>query len=243
MKPNQIAAAIAAIINSVDWKKLSAILQLIIKAANQGRLGPWLTNALLKQEWNNERFIIRDHFKVNIDSSGQVKISFLGEDWKEWFLAGTEGYDRARKLSGIILEKEVCDCDIICNNGGVQNSISSHQDIWAMMEAQPNGPKSNAGPLLTNGWSNIFYIPQSVTWLSDNSFSYLNGLTAQVDVEEIEDRQYLFLVKGQWYVLRAVRVQWVDDGWDVRARSILEPHTCYVDEKVFFRKVPKSSKP
>jgi len=238
MKPNQVVAAIAAILNSVDWQKLSAILQSIIDASNQGRLGPWLTNALLKQEWNSGRFVVRDHYKVNVSKSAKVKISYLGDSFRDWFLNGTEGLERVHELTNFTLDKDTYDKGVIDQIGGVEKSISSLQDVLAKMQAQPKGPESDGGPLLTNGHANIFYVPQLVTKLTDNSFSYINE--AREVIEEIKDPRYLFELSGQRFVLRVVRVYWNDDGWDVRACTVERSSRWRCGYQVFFRKVLES---
>jgi len=238
---NQIATTIATVTNAIDWDNID--LQAVIDAANQGRLGKELTRWLASRGWNLGKFVARDKFVVNTGPKAQVKVSYLGDNFRAWFLPAVEDNPAVATLEHFLLEAAMFDKDIIAKIGGVAKAITSLAEIFGKMEAQPNGPKSPAGDLLTNGSANIFYVPQAVKKLTDRSFSYVSSDGQEV-TEKLEDSQYLFQVGDQWFVLRAVLVSWRVDGWGVGAGSVGHPSEWGAGGLVFSRNsVLKSSEP
>ncbi len=238
---NQTAGCASTLIASIDWEKVD--LQVIILAANQGRLGKPLTDWLATCSWNKGKFVVREKFIVDTGRNAKVKISGLGDNFSAWFL-GTVEDESLHELKSFTLGAWTHDKDIIVKLGGVKSSIMSLGDLYVKMEKQPLGPKSPAGDLLTNGYANIGYVPQPVKKLEGNRFSYV-GLDGKIIEEEVTDLQYLFEVKGQWCVLRAVHVYWHDDGWGVGARSVGVSSGWFDGRQVFSRNssVLKSSEP
>lgn len=183
------------------------------------------------------KFNIKGKLVVDTSLDAKVKISYLGDNLQNWYFSGDGLVEEPLAGSTLRygkLRKRSLDSPIILEIGGVEKSITSFTEAFYLMEGQPNGPKSDPGPLLTNGWANIFYIPQKVKKLKGNRFSYVN-LTGKEVEEEVKDSQYLFQVGGQWYVLRAVRVDWYVGGWDVHAYSVERPFDWREGIQVFSR--------
>ncbi len=183
---NQTAAAIAAITNAVNWERKGLDLQAIINAGNQGRLGTSLTDWLVAQCWNGGRFVVKDHFVIDTGRKARVKISELGANFKNWFQNTLEDRPPSTKLVPITLTEALYDRDILIKLGGVAKSISSLGELFSMMQAQSEGPKSEAGQLLTNGYANIVYVPQPVKKIDDTHFSYAS-LSGDEVIEELKD--------------------------------------------------------
>jgi len=104
------------------------------------------------------------------------------------------------------------DRGIIAEIGGVEEAISSSEDIDLLTAKQWRGPKGPDGPLLINGRPNIFYVPAPVVLIDDNHFKSTDLGGGEI-TEELEDPAYLFFKDGRWYVLRAIIVFWYEDIW------------------------------
>lgn len=96
------------------------------------------------------RSVVAEKFVV---ADSPVKIGWLGDNFKEWFL---------KKIEEPILEMTLCYAKLICSelDGPIMAELGEKREttlaqIYALMERQPNGEK---GILLTNGCANIFYI-------------------------------------------------------------------------------------
>lgn len=98
-----------------------------------------------------ERFIPIDHFTIN---NKEVKIQEVGDDFKRNFWGkmepqATEITLRYSKLN------EVGSLDRVALLRSGRITETTLANIWQMLKRQPNG---EPGKLLTNGYSNIFYI-------------------------------------------------------------------------------------
>jgi hypothetical protein len=102
-----------------------------------------------------EKFVAKDKFKVNTGKKAKVKISFLGDNFKEWFLGKTEDPFVGSTVYGRKLEKNSVDGPILAELGGNDVAETTLTEMYSVMEAQPNGESGN---LLNNGWANIFYV-------------------------------------------------------------------------------------
>jgi hypothetical protein len=100
-------------------------------------------------------FVARVRFVVNTKSNAPVKISYLGDNFKEWFLDKTEDPFAGSTLNYGKLSRSSVDAPIIAELGGEEKAETSLTEIFALMEAQGN---REDGPLLTNGYANIFYV-------------------------------------------------------------------------------------
>ncbi len=188
------------------------------------------------------KFVVRDRFKVGTGRRAKVKISGRGTNFDKYFLAVVEDVTAPAELQFITLGQAMSDQEIIAELGGVVKVVTSLQDIYAKLERQPHGPRSPAGDLLTGGDRNSFYVPQAVTKLDGDRFSYLNAAGKEV-IEAVPDSRYLFQVNSQWYVLRAVSVRWYGDGWNVCVYPVEDPCRWYAGCRVFSRKALVPSVP
>jgi len=119
-----------------------------------------------------EKFVAKDKFKVDIGEKAKVKISYLGGNFKEWFLGKTEDPFAGSTVYGRKLEKNSVDGPILAELGGNEVAETTLTELYAAMATQPNGESGN---LLNNGWANIFYIKDingmlravSVDWHGD----------------------------------------------------------------------------
>ncbi len=110
-----------------------------------------------------EKFIAKDHFVVDIGKKAKVKISSLGNNFRENFLNKIEEAILETTLRYQELKKSSRDNPIIGELGGNDKSETTLSEMFALMEMQPNGED---GHLLVNGYANIFYIRDSagVLW-------------------------------------------------------------------------------
>jgi len=154
---NQTAAAVAAIVNSINWERKGLNLQSIIQAANQGKLGQPLTDWLVSQGWVTVKFIAKEKFVINIGPDALVKISYLGDNFKKWFLNGEGKVEdmNSTNLVSLVLETAVMNKEIIAKIGDEVKAETSLTEIYDLITKQPNGEK---GVLLNSGWANIFYV-------------------------------------------------------------------------------------
>lgn len=105
-----------------------------------------------------ERFVARENFVLDTSKKAHVKISYLGDDFKKWFLLGDgkiEDQISEEALRYGKLLKSSIDAPIIAELGGEQKAETTLAEKFALMEKQANGEN---GSLLTNGYANIFYI-------------------------------------------------------------------------------------
>ncbi len=222
MNNQTIATAGATLITCVNWNRTDLVPQNIIDAAKSGRLQGPLTDWLASQSWNQGKFVVRDHFKVDTSRNAKVKICEVRNNFMNWFWNTVEDLPPTKAPNVFTLPRYMYDKDIILELGGVPKAVSSLGEMFRDMENQQDGPKSAAGLLLTNGYANIRYIPQPVKKLDDKRFSYV-GLEGREIFEEVKDSQYLFEIQDQWFVLRAVDVCWYGGGWGVLAGPVGYP--------------------
>ena len=104
------------------------------------------------------KFIAREKFVVNTKHSARVKISFIGNNFAEWFLNGDGKVEEPRSETKLhyhkLLEYSV-DGPIIQELGGEEKAETALSETFFLMERQKHG---DAGVLLNNGYSNIFYV-------------------------------------------------------------------------------------
>jgi len=101
------------------------------------------------------RFIAKENFVVNTSKSAPVRISDVGESFNEWFLDKEEQPFIGSTLRYGRLVHSSIDGLIISELGGERKAETTLTELFALMQSQSNGEN---GPLLTNGYANIFYI-------------------------------------------------------------------------------------
>ena len=108
-----------------------------------------------------DKFIARDKFVVDTSDEAEVKIAWLGNNFKEWFLDKKEEQLAASKLCyHKLLESEV-DAPIIEKLGGKDSVKITLAQLFALMKKQGRG-EGEEGVLLTCGRANIAYIPPDI---------------------------------------------------------------------------------
>lgn len=101
------------------------------------------------------KFVVRDHFKVDVSDKAWVKISFIGDNFKNWFLGLVEGRSDAVCFSSFNLLQRSVDGLIIQELGGESKVVVTAWSLWELLKAQNKG---QSGILLIDGCANIFYI-------------------------------------------------------------------------------------
>lgn len=104
------------------------------------------------------KFIAQEKFVINTKYNAPVKISYLGDNFFEWFLSGdskTEDQISENMLRYAKLRKPTNDLPIIEELGGKDKSETTLTEMFSLMKKQKHGED---GVLLNNGWANIFYI-------------------------------------------------------------------------------------
>ena len=104
------------------------------------------------------KFVAKDKFVINTKRNAPVKISYLGDNFTEWFFSGsgkTEDPITEQTLRYHKLRQSSVDGPIIAELGGAEKSETTLSEMFALMEKQGNGED---GVLLNNGYANIFYI-------------------------------------------------------------------------------------
>jgi hypothetical protein len=112
------------------------------------------------------KFVAKDHFVKDTSKKAKVKISYLGDNFKENFLGKTEEAIAEMILRYYRLKKWSRNIPIINGLGGEDKIETTLAEMFGLMEMQPNG---EAGKLLTNGYANIFFIRDAnlVLWVVD----------------------------------------------------------------------------
>ena len=101
------------------------------------------------------KFVVKDNFVINTEDDTKVKISYLGDNLKSWFIGKVEGPLSRSELRYQNLKENSLDSPIITKLGGEEKAESSLAEMFHLMSLQKNGEE---GALLNNGWANIFYI-------------------------------------------------------------------------------------
>lgn len=100
-------------------------------------------------------FVAKDHFVVNTEEDAPLKISYLGENFRAWFLGKTEEARSAGALRYARLVRPSLDGPIIAGLGGEAKAETTLAEFYVLLARQPDGA---SGPLLTDGCANIFYV-------------------------------------------------------------------------------------
>ena len=107
------------------------------------------------------KFVAKTRFVVNTERNAPVRISYIGDNFKAWFLNGdgkTEDPESVRTLRYHKLRQSSVDGPIITELGGEAKTETTLSEMFSLMEKQKHGED---GVLLNNGWANIFYIKDS----------------------------------------------------------------------------------
>jgi hypothetical protein len=130
----------------------------ILQGVKRGIIIPALT----------EPFVVANHFVRNFSDEATVKISYLGGNFTSWFLDQVVPTHVAGKLDSDRLTENSRD-DRIMAELGAGKCETTFDVVYDLLKKQAKG---EPGELLTNGYSNIFYVRDcagvlravSVTW-------------------------------------------------------------------------------
>lgn len=100
------------------------------------------------------RFAVADHFKKDISETAVVKIAYLGDNFKKYFLDKIEDGISATILAAHTLLKSSLDAPIRTELGE-KREITTLAHLYELLKKQAKGED---GILLTNGYANIFYM-------------------------------------------------------------------------------------
>ena len=100
-------------------------------------------------------FVARNKFVLGTNATAPVKISHFSKNFTDWFLGKTEEPLPEQTLRYAKLGQISLDGSIIAELGGEEKAETTLSELLSLMEGQKNGED---GPLLSNGWWNIFYI-------------------------------------------------------------------------------------
>ena len=104
-----------------------------------------------------EKFVAKNHFGVDITEEAEIKISYLGDNFRFWFLNKSEEPFPGSTLRYQTLKKGSVDGPIIAEielDGKAKAEITL-TELRLLLKKQPKGEN---GVLLTDGYANIFYI-------------------------------------------------------------------------------------
>jgi hypothetical protein len=117
-----------------------------------------------------EKFVTKEYFKVDTSEKAKVKIALLLADFSTHFLPKVEEGSLPGELRVHRLLAWSLDAPIMAELGDPRFFSTTLADLWVMLEKQPSGEE---GVLLTNGWTNNFYIhDQNETLWGVNAFWY-----------------------------------------------------------------------
>lgn len=102
-----------------------------------------------------EKFVAKEHFKVDTSRKAKVKIAFLWDNFSKHFLPKTEEGVLAGEIKVNKLLQSSLDAPIMTELGDPRSYSTTLADLWALLEKQPNGEE---GALLVNGYANTLYI-------------------------------------------------------------------------------------
>jgi hypothetical protein len=105
-----------------------------------------------------KKFVAKEHYVLDTSDDASVKFGWFNDNFKSWFLTG-EGKieDPIDKLTigGYKLLKKSLGDPIIAELGGEAKVETTLTEMFSLLKKQGKGQE---GDLLTNGYSNIFYI-------------------------------------------------------------------------------------
>src|SRR3990167_9942977 len=102
-----------------------------------------------------EKFVAKEHFKVDTGRKAKVKIAFLWDNFYKHFLPKTEEGVLAGEIKVHKLLQWSLDAPIMTELGDPRSYSTTLADLWWMLEKQPNGEE---GAVVVNGYANILYI-------------------------------------------------------------------------------------
>lgn len=145
----------------------------------------------------------------------QYNIKWRGDNFDTWFLGRTIAPFGGSTLAHNKLTRRSVDGPIITELGGIVAARTEPIEMLHRIQVQKHG---EAGPLLVNGYANIFYWEDQARFPEDEQVAYTNEA-------------------GEKVVLRAVSADWSSrgEGWFVFAVTVANPNAWFVVNRVFSR--------
>ena len=129
---------------------------------------------------SDKSFIAADNFV-----SGKNGVGFVCNDFEEWFLGKTEKQALKSSLCYHKLNEVSSDAPILKELG--DKAETSLAELFHLLQLQERGQK---GVLLTNGYSNIFYVRDALGELRAVNVRLLGNDTSwTVEVDEVTDQE------------------------------------------------------
>lgn len=98
-------------------------------------------------------FVARDAFVVTTGRRAQANITWMGDNFREWFLSKIEEPIMETTLHYAKLSKALPDAPVLKELGEFKETTLGQ--IFYLMSRQSNGEE---GVLLIDGWANVFYV-------------------------------------------------------------------------------------
>jgi len=119
--------------------------------------------------------VAKEKFVQDVGRNANVKISYLGDNFRSWFLSDDgkiEDPITEQTLRYYKLRRSSVDGPIMAELGIPEEVETTLSEMFCLMEKQKNG---ESGVLLNNGYANIFYIKDQsgvrravrVSWYGD----------------------------------------------------------------------------
>jgi hypothetical protein len=99
------------------------------------------------------RFVPKNFFTTK---NNRVRIGYVDPDFTAWFGGKAEEPTVATTLYWHVLSRPSAFAPAMKELGGGAVVQTTPSELASMMERQPDGPNSGAGPLLVNGYANLF---------------------------------------------------------------------------------------
>jgi len=132
-----------------------------------------------------QKFIAKDNFVVDTGRNAKVKIAYLNDNFKDWFMGVTEEAFPGSTIYGRQLENNSVDGPILTELGGQEKAKITLSELYAAMAAQPNGED---GGLLNDGFANIVYVTDITGALRAVSVSWVNNNGWRIVASSVQDR-------------------------------------------------------
>jgi len=155
------------------WEKFqqikTGVLTLVVKASDLLKLVVTVTASAVTG------FSAKETFGA---TKPAIRLWYLGDNFKNHFLGKVEENIQAEFLAIHTLTKDSLDAPILAQLGDRAETSLAH--FWELLTKQANGEK---GTLLTNGYTNIFYIKDAngTLWAVGAGWHAVNGWNVSTD--------------------------------------------------------------
>lgn len=167
----QLNAMVKRLIEQVGENGPILLLQGRLKIeVNKESILNWIGTT--KTSATTERFVAKNKF---VKDSKEIKFYGIGNNFDYWFLSGNSKVEEPlgeQELRYADWIKESLDRPIIKELGGEAIAETTLTELFSLLKKQPKGED---GDLLTNGYSNIFYIKDTEGVLRSVAVLWIDG--------------------------------------------------------------------